>query len=76
MEICGKYALVTGGAEGIGKLLAENLLKRGAQVHITAIHTFLLFDAFALCLYMFVIENYSFTKTAFLADPTRVNEAL
>ncbi|XP_072024899.1 15-hydroxyprostaglandin dehydrogenase [NAD(+)]-like [Amphiura filiformis] len=31
MDISGKYGLVTGGAEGIGKVLVENLLQKGAK---------------------------------------------
>ncbi len=36
LGIKGKKALVTGGASGIGKAIARELLKNGAEVYITS----------------------------------------
>ena len=34
-SLAGKKALVTGGAQGLGRMIAEGLLKAGASVDIT-----------------------------------------
>lgn len=35
-DLAGKYALVTGGAQGLGRMIAEGLLRAGATVAITS----------------------------------------
>ena len=35
-DLTGKLALVTGGAQGLGRMIAEGLLKAGATVAITS----------------------------------------
>lgn len=35
-DLSGKIALVTGGAQGMGRMIAEGLVRAGAQVYITA----------------------------------------
>ncbi len=37
MDISGKVGLITGGADGIGKVMVENLLKKEAKVCTAAI---------------------------------------
>jgi NAD(P)-dependent dehydrogenase (short-subunit alcohol dehydrogenase family) len=47
MELNGKTAVVTGGTKGIGRAIAESLIREGANVVITARHAAYLENAVA-----------------------------